>query len=315
MKVVIHIGTEKTGTSSIQAFLVQNKCELAKQGFFYLHTNGRNEYRDFPAYCLEQDQIDDYFRHNRVTDEKARKKFDEDFLSRYKQSIESIPESIHTVVISSEHFSSRLKSIEEVCRAKELLEQYFSSVQIICYLRDQVAKICSSYSTVVKSGQLVTFDEFFNSQIDLHKTRVNEYDRKLALWEKAFGVENIDVRIFTRANFAGGTLLSDFCSALDESLFDGLHALAQRQNEALSRRGCELMRRVNYLFPEPIRGKPAVKKARHFIISVIAKYVKGDPIRLTAEQVQQVDQRFGPSNARTCDRYFPNRTHLFETES
>ena len=129
------------------------------------------------------------------------------------------------------------------------------------------------------------------------------------------GAENIDVRIFTRANIADGTLLSDFCSALYESLFDGLHAPAQQWNEALSRRGCELMRRVNYLFPEPIRGKPAVEKARRFIIRVIAKYVKGDPIRLTAEQVQQVDQRFGPSNARTCARYFPNRTHLFETES
>ena len=132
---------------------------------------------------------------------------------------------------------------------------------------------------------------------------------------KGFWRRNIDVRIFTRANFAGGTLLSDFCSALDESLFDGLHAPAQQWNKALSRRGCELMRRVNYLFPEPIRGKPGVENARRFIISVIAKYVKGDPIRLTAEQVQHVDQRFGPSNARTCDRYFPNRTHLFETES
>jgi len=309
VKVVIHIGTEKTGTSSIQEFMLQNKRELAQQGFFYLHMDGRNEYRDFPAYCIGKGRDDAFFRRNRISNEKARKKFDEDFLSRYRQKIRSIPDSIHTVVISSEHFSSRLKSIDEVYRAKNLLEQDFSSVQVVCYLRDQTAKICSGYSTAVKSGGLLSFSEHLNRYIN--GISRDEYDQKLVLWEEAFGYENLDVRLFDHANFCGGSLLRDFSSVLEETLFDKLKAPARKRNEALSRRGCELMRRLNYLFPERIRGKPAVENARGFIIVMIALFVKGGPVRLTAEQVQQVNMRFGPSNERTRDRYFPDRTELF----
>ncbi|MCP4277924.1 MAG: hypothetical protein GY779_16385 [Gammaproteobacteria bacterium] len=50
---------------------------------------------------------------------------------------------------------------------------------------------------------------------------------------------------------------------------------------------------------------------RASIISVIATFIKGDPIRLTAEQAEQIRQRFRSSNERVRDRYFPDRTSLF----
>ncbi len=103
--------------------------------------DGRNEYRDISAYCMDKNRIDGYFRYSRITSEKARETFDDRFLSSFRENIESIPENVHTVVISSEHFSSRLKSVDELYRAKELLDQYFTSVQIICYLRDQAANL------------------------------------------------------------------------------------------------------------------------------------------------------------------------------
>ncbi len=124
----MHVGTEKTGTSSIQESLLQNKNGLSKPGCFYLHMNGHNEYRDFSAYCIDESRIDNYFRRNRVAVRKSRESFDNDYLTCYRQKLESIPEHIHTVIISSEHLSSRLKSMEEIYRVKHLLEDDFSSV-------------------------------------------------------------------------------------------------------------------------------------------------------------------------------------------
>ncbi len=312
MKVILHIGTEKTGTSSIQEVLLQNKFELAKQGFFYLHMNGRNEYRDFPAYCMRKDRVDDYFRRLRVTNEKERGEFDKNFLSHYRQKIESIPESIHTVVISSEHFSSRLRSIDEVCRVRSLLEQDFNSVQVICYLRDQLAKICSGYSTRIKSGGCISFNEYFDNYIN--KNVRDEYDKNLALWEEVFGYNNINVKLFDRASFPKGSLLRGFFNILNESLFDQLNIPALRLNQALSHRGCDLMRRVNYLFPERIRGNPVIENAHGVFVKMIARFVRGGPVRLNAEQSQQISQRFGSSNERTRARYFPSRSELFGNE-
>ncbi len=308
MRVILHIGMEKTGTSSIQEFLLQNKNGLSKLGYYYLHMNGRNEYRAFPAYCMDKSRSDEYFRRNRVTDRKARESFDNNYLACHRQKLESIPEHIHTVIISSEHLSSRLKSREEVCRVKQLMELDFSSVQIVCYLRDQVAKVCSGYSTRIKTGGFVLFNEHFTGYI---KGTCDDYDRKLALWEGVFGYENILVRLFDRSCFTGGTLLSDFFNILDETLFDKLDVPIKTRNVSLSRLGCEVMRRVNYLFPKRIRGIQFVEDFRASIIRVIIKFIKGDPVRLTAEQAEQIRQRFRSSNERVRDRYFPDRTSLF----
>jgi hypothetical protein len=310
MKVILHIGTEKTGTSSIQEFLLQNKKELARQGFFYLHMRGRNEYRAFPAYCMNEGRVDDYFRHNGIVDKKERERFDRDFFTSYKQGIELIPEGIHTVIVSSEHFASRLKKIEEVSRAKKLIEQDFSSAQVVCYLRNQVAKVCSGYSTRIKTGGIDSFNEYFNLYIN---NSWDEYDKRLSPWSEVFGFENINVRLFDQSAFIGGTLLDDFCNTLSETLFEHLELPVERHNESLSRLGCEVMRRVNYLFPECIRGNSAIENHRVNIIRMIARFVKGDRVRLNAEQIQQISQRYGLANERTCDKYFPDRSHLFES--
>lgn len=280
--------------------------------------DGRNEYRDFPAYCMDYGKVDGYFRVSRVTDKKSRIAFDRNFLSLYRQKIESIPEGTHTVIISSEHFSSRMKSPSEISRAKELLLTDFSFVQVVCYLRKQTDKICSGYSTAIKSGSTLSFDEYFDRYVyrppptvsSRDKFSRDEYDCKLLLWETALGHENMCVRLYDKSRLSGGILLSDFCGILDKTLFDSLNIPIDIQNEALSAAGCELMRRVNYLFPERFR-RGRVEGVRAFIMRKIAVLVQGAPVRLTIDQAQLIDQRYKESNARTCEMYFPDRSTLF----
>lgn len=311
MKAVLHIGTEKTGTSSIQDFLLKNSDALVERNVCYLHMDGRNEYRDFSAYCMQKSRVDGYFRRNRITSEKAREDFDSRFLSSFRQNFESVPGHVHTVVMSSEHFSSRLTSVDEVYRAKEVLDQYFSSVQIVCYLRDQSKKICSGYSTFIKAGGRERFNDYFSRNVEGQKRPRSDYDHKIGLWEKVFGLESIKVRVFDRAEFPEGSLLNDFCNILDESLFDFLSAPIQHKNEALSKRGCELLRRINYLFPESIRGTSSVERARNYLIDRISQHTRGEPVSLTSDQLRLIKQRYGPSNERAREKYFPDLPYLF----
>ena len=57
MKLVLHIGTEKTGSTSIQAFLMKNRGAFLKEGFFYrfstLPPYGTGNQRYFPFFDLK----------------------------------------------------------------------------------------------------------------------------------------------------------------------------------------------------------------------------------------------------------------------
>ena len=311
MKIIIHIGTEKTGTSAIQEFLLQNKSALLGQGFFYLHMDGRNEYRDFSAYCMRPGKVDGYFRINGITDKESREKFDSNFLKQFNEKISSIPSTTHTVIVSSEHFCSRLNTTEEVSRVYAILQPFFSSMEIVCYLRNQLKKVPSQYSTAIKSGSILTFDEFFSKKV-CAKHPSDDYHHMLSLWETVFGKDKLNVRLFEKNFFHGGSLFTDFCSILGEGIFNQLHFIPEQQNEALSHSGCKVMRRINSILPRLVRGG-RVEEFRTFLIRQISRYIKGEPVMLTKEQHQLVCQQYVESNAKVCARYFPSRPSLFES--
>jgi hypothetical protein len=310
MRYIVHIGTEKTGSTSIQKFMHMNKPALADLGFLYLHNLGRVEYRDISAFCMKQGRVDDYFMQKRVNAPSLRAEFDKNFLSDFHRKMDAAVGHVHTVIISSEHFSSRLNSLEEIERLKQLLSGYASQVTIVCYIRDQVAKICSQYSTWIKGGGREKFGNYFSAYLRKNNHR-DLYDSKFELWGGVFGYDNLRVRLFDESFFNGGTLLSDFSQQLPDGIDEYLTPPPQHKNQALSRMGCEWLRRLNYFFPERVLGYAVVKVFREWLIDTIALLTKGEGLQLSSEQKALVEKRFGQSNARTCKKYFPDREYLF----
>ena len=62
MKAIVHIGTEKTGTTSIQKFLFQNRKKLRNGGFHFLQSAGSTNNRALPAYFIAEHLYDDFYR-------------------------------------------------------------------------------------------------------------------------------------------------------------------------------------------------------------------------------------------------------------
>jgi len=310
MKFIVHIGTEKTGSSSIQQFIHMNKSALAELGFLYLHNPSRVDYRDIAAFCMKRGRIDAHLRRKRVKTSFQRAEFDRNFLSDFHRQMDAATGHIHTVIISSEHLSSRLHDLEEIERLKLLLSEYASQVKIVCYIREQTGKVCSQYSTQIKGGGKVKFGNFFAAY--LHKNNCRDlYDSMFELWGEVFGRENLNVRLFDKSFFNGGTLLSDFARQLSGEIDEDLSIPSKHKNQALSRRGCEWLRRLNYLFPENVRGYAVVEGFIRCLIYTVAWLTKGEGLQLNSEQKVLVAQKFGQSNARTCAKYFPDRERLF----
>ena len=310
MRFILHIGTEKTGSSSIQQFMHMNKFTLAELGFLYLHNPGRVDYRDISAFCMNQGHADLYLRRKRVNTSSQRAEFDKDFLSDFHRQMGAATGHIHTVIISSEHLNVKLHSLDEIERLKQLLSKYSSRVKIVCYIRDQTSKVCSQYSTRIKTGGKDKFSNYIAAYLH-KKNSKDDYSSMFERWEKVFGCESLNVRLFDKSCFSGGALLSDFVRQLPAGIDENQLPIPKHKNQALSKKGCEWVRRLNYIFPERVPGYAVVELLRVWLIDKVALLTKGEGLQLNSEQKALVDQKFCESNARTCTKYFPDRDYLF----
>ena len=94
-KVILHIGSPKTGTSIIQSHLCQNRLALKEKGFFYPITISSDEslYRTFESHHLLTYSWADWEPFN---------KFDSNaFWERTCQSAEE--HKLHTLLLSAEN--------------------------------------------------------------------------------------------------------------------------------------------------------------------------------------------------------------------
>ena len=66
MKCILHIGTEKTGTTSLQAFLNLNREILAEQGYLFTKSTGLQNNRSLPVAAYNADRRDDFTRLHRI---------------------------------------------------------------------------------------------------------------------------------------------------------------------------------------------------------------------------------------------------------
>ena len=78
-------------------------------------------------------------------------------------------------IITSEHFHSRLKTVEELSKLKYFLDKHFKQIKIICYLREQ----SSLFSSVRKQNV------FFDDLVNLVRIRIRKYlgSRSQNIWD------------------------------------------------------------------------------------------------------------------------------------
>ena len=56
--IVLHIGSGKTGTTSIQRFLAQNRARLAELGLLYPQTPGRSRHYRLSLFIQPDDAVE-----------------------------------------------------------------------------------------------------------------------------------------------------------------------------------------------------------------------------------------------------------------
>ncbi|MGM0694993.1 MAG: hypothetical protein ACQEUN_16560 [Pseudomonadota bacterium] len=307
--IILHIGTEKTGTKTLQHTLLENQPALMASGVHYFTSPGRIEARTLAAAALGDEEPDDYLQQQAIHGAQARQAFREEVKRDTQERLLALPEGVHTVVISSEHFHSRLRRPAHVRRLHALLAPMARSFRVVCYLRRQVDLLASYYSTVLKNGGTRELEEVARA-VCRPGNAYYDYAGLLARWADEFGEGAICARRFDPAEWYGGSLVQDFltCSGLGE-LAPSLSA-APVHNESLTPEGQALLVALNRR-AAAMTLQEADRVAWQRVRVRVSRACAGRGRLLPRDLAVKHQAAFDEGNAEVCRRWFANRGSLF----
>lgn len=303
---IIHIGLEKTGTTTIQEFLAVNREGLKAQGFYYSKEAGDSGSQwGFVASVMDEPWISDVGYNFRVRNCDDQVKFRQELTEKLNREFNELSDC-GMLIISSEHFHSRLTTKESILRLREYLSSWIDDFVVIMYLRRQDQVALSWYSTKVKCGEK---DEMLNVSLggDYH----NSYEKIFNNWSEVFGLSSVKVRLFNKAELCGGDLLADFCKICNIDI--GPLKVPKSSNLSLNQSGIDFMSEVGRHTQGYISGErnPIFWK----ISSVVSQLCQGNACLITRKEARQFHDRFRTGNEEVKQKAFPERvTPLFDDD-
>ncbi len=302
MQVVIHIGTEKTGSTTLQEFMLLNRDVLLEHGVYVPQCLGRRNHRKLVAYCMNDSKSDDFIINKGLIKKKKRGRFRQGVADSLLKELSTLDRDlIDTVLISSEHFHSRLTDISEVEQLKALFDGLGVDVKVICYLRKQSHLVESKYSTYLKGGGYSSFTSCSKDCVE--SNAYYNYDCFLKLWEQCFYIENIHIREFSRNKFKENNLCLDFLDFAGLSVEQKELNFPEDKNTSFSRLGMLMMRVLNRVFIKNGKGGARNKKRKQ-IVKFISNFFSGKKRKLMSfDERDIIDKRFDKCNAEVSSRY------------
>ena len=116
MKVILHIGLEKTGTTSIQRTCASKREELLRHGVLYPKTPGKSNHCAVAALAANPGKCLDLRTQLGIVDQSAFDAFLAEFPAKLQAEIRE--SGVDCVLLSNEHCSSRLGNPEELARLR-----------------------------------------------------------------------------------------------------------------------------------------------------------------------------------------------------
>ncbi len=201
----LHIGAEKTGSTSIQAFLRANRDILTEQGCLFPVSPGADNQPALAAYAMR-----DCCRKNLLAQVGVETEDQLDaFHATFRQALldEVAAAAPEKIILTNEHCHSRIGTVAELERLATLLRELADDVRIIFYIRRQDLAATSLFSTALKVGQTRR-----KPDMAVQDQRPLSFDfwRTCMLYAQVFGKEALTVRLFDRTTLLNGDLLADF---------------------------------------------------------------------------------------------------------
>lgn len=242
MKLILHIGAERTGSTSLQNYFNSNYEYFLRRGIVYLKSDKINSIG--LALSFSPNKYFEFYNSFRVESVTEINRLS----SKYREKIESQFKSmksrndIDCAIISSEHFSSRLSSLDSIFELKMFLETLTKDIQVVYFSREEKSFKRSLYSVALKSGYSIDYKSFLK-EIGRDERYFPENGIP-AIWESVFGDKFVTMKYEL---IKGGDNISESIVNLSGKKFK-LPPIV-KVNSSLNRNQKIYLRFVNILFP------------------------------------------------------------------
>ncbi len=318
---IIHVGTEKTGTTSLQNVLGNNREWLREQGILYPKSGGKLNHTRLVAAAEDHGVIDNIKAHlmasRRESEDELRRSFRNDLAREVGAGA-----PWHTLVLSSELIHSRLHSSTEIDRLMSFLPDSIDQVTILAVLRRQDQLAISRFSTAIRAGH-TGFDDVF-ADIAEHAYRRLPPGRDVSDFTQYYNYLNLidrfarhvpEANIHLRLYGIDGKR-TDPIEILSDVLKLDLGDLSQDSptlNKAMSAEAQFTIARINQCVPSHLpsgkRDSSVVALKRR-----IEAELDGPPRQTTRAEAEAFLARFESSNEALRVRFFPERKTLFDDD-
>ncbi|EPZ9055460.1 hypothetical protein ACXYI7_001465 [Campylobacter jejuni] len=297
MTCYLHIGTMKTGTSSIQDFLYKNQNLLKIQKTLYpnsiknsWHLNDHNPFAHAIEYFLEQANFSSL----------------DSYLKPLKQEINN--SHSNKVIVSTENIQFLLYNEKYIQELQIILKNLgFTKIYIIIYLRNPSDLFISMCSQALKDG---TPKKILSLPSENNKFKILcHHEQTLKNWGNIFKKENLIVKLFSKNEFYQGDLLKDFINTIGLE-WDNNFIIPDKQNETLDLLGMEILNHFNnYSIPM------LTNRYVDFIVNFFDKHFTSKDPKLKFQPPKEIYQSyidyFEESNEWVRKEFFPHKERLF----
>lgn len=238
--IFLHIGTFKTGTTSIQAAIKKNKRRLEKKGV-YIPGSMMDGHHELPISLLREVGGFDARWAGYDNVRNWRKIWD-----KLIKEIENT--ALPKIVVSSEFFCDfyQKQARKNIGRLKKILNDYLSpyDIKVVCYLRDILPYAKSMYQEIAKSSSLsIGYKKFIEEAVkeDSIHIRPSGY---LNFYKEVFGERSLLLLEYNKSILRNGDVVADFFHLIGGD-FECDENETYRKNQSLSDHMLEIKKAMN----------------------------------------------------------------------
>jgi hypothetical protein len=286
--IYIHIGTQKTGSTTIQKTLSKYSNELLEEGLVYLGKCRKiaSGYNIAKSTNLNSEIVDELTKYL----DKSFKKIKYQDKSRYIISNEKFSGNKFTGYNNAKILAETLKAVTNNLEV---------DAKIIVFIRRQDKYLESTYKERIFKGESYTFDDFLNR----YKKAEFHWDTFLDTFAEKFGHNNIKVKRYgneflpkkhSLINNFGNSVESEFLKNFNQTLF---------KNRSYSKDILEIARISN-----AVLTNNEIKKIREILKKVNSQYPQEEYSLFSNKQRSDYMKRYQKSNSRVAKKYFNIKT-------
>ncbi len=301
--VLLHIGVEKTGTTSIQRALADKRQEFAAQGILYPQLFGNDNQMEIAVAAMEDERKDELRLAELGRQDCDIATYRDRLIARLREEVAA--SDFHTVVLSNEHCHSRLNRPDCVERLKWLIGEAIpnANVRVVVYVRRQDSLAVSLNSTRVRLGGKGPLFPPIGQPLPTYFAYGDLLDR----YADVFGADALRVRVFQKDRLHGGDVVPDFFHTA------GLGTPPESVevlNESLSANQVRFLQRFNQDFPAVRDG--ALNPVRGPIAWIIRNAGQGAPYLPPRDEAMAFFNAFAEDNEKVRAQFFPELDKLFD---